>query len=57
MDEEEMMALRKECIVLAVDSGAHFSEAVGAADQFYDFITRGAVPSGKIIQFPPASTS
>lgn len=55
MEENEMKALRKECMALAVDSGAHCSEVVLAAAQFYNYIINGDMPGAQVIPFPKSA--
>lgn len=49
--EEDELILRKECLSLAVDSGAHFSEALGIATHFYNYILEGTLPAAEVVPF------
>ena len=52
MEELDLIILRKDCLCLAVDSGADYSEAITIASFFYDFIVEGSVPGAIVIPFP-----
>lgn len=54
MEELEMIILRKECMAFAVDSGAHFSEAINIAAQYCNYIMEGEMPGAQVLPFPSA---